>query len=63
MMINFMLDIGSHLSFDFWMTLKRRNNIFNVISVPKLVEDEVLHYILGLLCRKLKIQVGQRRLF
>ena len=32
-MIIFMLDIGSHLSFDLWMTLKRRNSIFNVISV------------------------------
>ena len=58
----FMLDIGSHLSFDLWMTLKRKNNIFNVISVPS-VENEVLHYILGLLCRKLQIQVDQWRPF
>ena len=62
-MMIFMFDIGSHLSFDLWMTLKRKNNIFNVISVPKLVENEVLHYILGLLCRKLQIQVDQRRPF
>ena len=59
----FMLDIGSHLSFDIWMTLKRKNNIFNVNIVPKLAENEVLHYILGLLCRKLQIQDGRRRSF
>ena len=57
-MMIFMLDISSHLSFDLWMTLKRKNNIFNVISVPKLVENEVLHYIVGLLYRKLQIQVS-----
>ena len=62
-MMIFMLDIGNHLSFDLWMTLKRKNNIFNVISVPKLVENEVLHYILGLLCRKLRIRVDQWRPF
>ena len=61
-MMIFMLDIGSHLSFDLWMTLKRKNNIFDVTSVPKLVENEVLHYNLGLLLR-LQIQVGQRRPF
>ena len=59
----FMLDIGSHLSCDLWMTLKCTNNIFKVISVPKLVENEVLHYILGLLCQKLQMQVGWRRPF
>ena len=58
-MIISMLDIGSHLSFDLWMTLTRKNNISNVISVSKLVENEVLHYILGLICRKLQIQVGR----
>ena len=57
-----MLDIGSHLSFDLWMTLKRKNNIIDVTSVPKLVENEVIHYNLGLLLR-LQIQVGQRRPF
>ena len=60
-MMIFMLDIGSHLSFDPCMTLKHKNNIFNVICVPKLVENEVLHYILGQLCRKLQIQVGRRQ--
>ena len=40
-MMIFMLDIGSLLSFGFWMTLKRKNNILNVINVPKLVENEV----------------------
>ena len=58
-MMILMLYIGSHLSFDLWVTLKRKNSIFNVISVPKLVEKEVLHYIRGLLCRKLQIQVDQ----
>ena len=62
-MMIFMLDIGSHLGFDLWITLKRKNNIFSVISVSKLVENEVLHYILGLLCRKLQIKVGRRRPF
>ena len=38
----FMLDIGSHLSFDLWMTLGRKNNISNVISVPKIVENVVI---------------------
>ena len=56
-MMIFMLEIGSHLSFDLRMTLKRKNNFFNVINVTKLVENEVLHHILGLLCRKLQIQV------
>ena len=59
----FMSDIGRHLSFDLWMTLKHKNSIFNVISTHKLVENEVLHYILGLLFRKLQIQVGRRRSF
>ena len=36
-------DIGSHLGFDLYMALKGRNNHSNVISVPKLVENEVLH--------------------
>ena len=38
------------------MTLKRKNTFFNAISVPKLVENEVFHYSLGLLCQKLKNQ-------
>ena len=62
-MLIFMFDIGSHLSFDLWMISKHKNNIFNVISVPELVENEVLYYILGLLCRKLQIYVCQRRPF
>ena len=59
-MVIFMLDIGCQLIFDLWMTLKRKNDNFNVISVPKLVENDVLHYIIGLLCRKLQIQVDWR---
>ena len=53
-----MSDIGSHLGFDLYMTLKRKNNHFSAISVPKLVKNEVLHQILGLLFKKLKIQDG-----
>ena len=51
-----MSDIGGHLDFNLWMTLKRKNSYSNVISVPKLVENEVLHYRLGQLCQKLKNQ-------
>ena len=58
-MMIFMLDIGSHLGCYLWISLKRKSNIFNVISVPKLVENEVLHYILGLLSQKLQIQLGR----
>ena len=35
-MMIFMLEISSHLCFDLRLTLKRKNNIFNVIGVPKL---------------------------
>ena len=40
------------------MTLKRKNNHSNEISVFKLGENKVLHKILGLLCQKIKIQYG-----
>ena len=36
------------------MTLKRKNNHSNVVGDLKLVENEVLHYIL---CRKLTFQM------
>ena len=36
------------------MTLKRKITHSNVISVPKLFKNELLHQILGLLCQKLK---------
>ena len=42
------LDLAAILTVD---DLKR-NNHSNVISVPKLVENGVLHWILGLLCQK-----------
>ena len=58
-----MPDIGIHLGFDLQTTLKRKNKHFNVISVPKLVKNEVLHQILRLLFKKLKIQDGRRRPF
>ena len=45
------------------MTLNRKNNHTNAISVFKLVENEVLHEILGLFCQKLKIQYGRRQPF
>ena len=38
------------------MTLKRKNNHSNEISVFKLGKHEVLHKIPGLFCQKLKIQ-------
>ena len=42
------------------MTLKRKNNHSNEVSVHiKLVKNEVLHTILGLSCEKLKIQDGR----
>ena len=40
-----MLDIGSHLSFEIWMFLKRKNNIFNFISVHKLIK-KMMYYII-----------------
>ena len=56
-------DIGSHLGFDLQMTLKRKNNHFNVISVPNLVKNEVLRQILSTLFKKFKIQDSRRRPF
>ena len=41
------------------MTFERKNNNSNDISVLKLVESEVLHNILGLLCQKFQIQGGR----
>ena len=38
------------------MTLERKNNHSNEISVFKLGKNEVLHKILGLFCQKLKIK-------
>ena len=58
-----MPDFGIHLGFDLQMTLKRKINHSNVISVPKLVKNEVLHHILCFLFKKLKIQDGRRRPF
>ena len=58
-----MSDIDLHLGFDLQMTLKRKNNHSIVISVPKLVKNEVLHQTLRLLFKKLKIQDGRQRPF
>ena len=38
-----MSDIRIHRGFNLYITLKRKKNNFNVISVPKLFENEVLH--------------------
>ena len=43
------------------MTLKSKNNHTNGINVFKLVKNEVLHEILGLLCQNIKIQDGRRQ--
>ena len=42
------------------MTLNRKNNHANGISVLRLVKNEVLHKILRISCQKLKIQDGRR---
>ena len=54
---------GSHLGFDPYMTLNRKNNHTDGISVFKLVKKEVLHEILGFFCQKLKIRYGRRQPF
>ena len=41
------------------MTLKRKNDHSTEFSVFKLIENEILHKILGLFCQKLKIQDGR----
>ena len=46
------------LGFDLNITLKRKNSDSNVISEPKLVTNEVLHWILGILCQKFIFQDG-----
>ena len=43
------------------MILNRKNNHTNGISVSKLVKNEILHEILGLLRQKIKIQDGIRQ--
>ena len=47
-----MSDVRIHRGFNLHMTLKRKKNNFNVISVLKLFEEEVLHLIFGLICEK-----------
>ena len=54
---------GSHLGFNPYMTLNRKNNHTNGISVFKLVKNEVLHKIPGLFYQKLKIQYGRQQPF
>ena len=47
--------------YSFHVTLKRKNNHSNEFSVFKLVENEILHKILGLFCQKLNIEDGHYR--
>ena len=51
----------NHLDFDLYMTLNRKNNHANGISVLKFVKNEVLHKILEIFCQKLKFQDGRRK--
>ena len=55
----YFLVIGGHIVLDLQMTLKRKNNHSTEFSVFKLVENELLHKILGLFCQKFKIQDGR----
>ena len=55
----YFLVIGGHIVLDLQMTLKRKNNHSTEFSVFKLVENEILHKILGLFCQKFKIQDGR----
>ena len=45
------------------MTFNLKNNHTNEIYVFKLVKNEVLHKILGLICQKIKIQDGRGQTF
>ena len=47
----YFLVIGGHIVLDLQMTLKRENNHSTEFSVFKLVENEILHKILGLFCQ------------
>ena len=38
-----MSEVRSHRGFNFYMTLKHKKKNLNVISVPKLFKNEVLH--------------------
>ena len=55
----YFLVVGGHTVLDLQMTFKRKNNHSTEFSVFKLVENEILHKILGLFCQKLKIQDGR----
>ena len=55
----YFLDIGGYIVLDLQVTLKRKNNHSTEFSVFKLVENVILHKILGLFCQKLKIQDGR----
>ena len=55
----YFLVIGGHIVLDLQMTLKRKNNHSTEFSVFKLVENEILHKILGPFCQKFKIQDGR----
>ena len=51
--------IGGHIVSDSQMTFTRKNNHSTEFSIFKLVENKILHMILGLFCQKLAIQDGR----
>ena len=55
----YFLVIGGYIVSDLQMTLKRKNNHSTEFNVFKLVENVILHKILGLFCLKLKVQDGR----
>ena len=55
----YFLVIDGHIVLNLQMTLKRKNNHSTEFSVFNLVENVILHKILGLFCQKLKIQDGR----
>ena len=54
----YFLVIDGHIVLNLQMTLKRKNNHSTEFSVFNLVENVIIHKILGLFCQKLKIQDG-----
>ena len=55
----YFLVIGGHIVLDLQMTLKRKYNHSTEFNVFNLVENEILHKIIGLFCQKLKMQDGR----
>ena len=55
----YFLVIDGHIVLNLQMTFKRKNNHSTEFSVFNLVENVILHKILGLFCQKFKIQDGR----